>query len=406
MRRQFVEVGDNLTIGQWFDRICRFFEANFQSDRDSLLESGRARSQHEAFRIIKDWAAGNITRVGEISGFDRVRLPNYFAIRPTALDPTCIVSLGKGIDNESAMLSALYESYERWAAEEIPLPFIWCPPSEIRRSYPSTNLVYDSEIIEDHEATIWTIGYDLIGKRPCFIPLINVTFPYPKGLPVSPGLFIDTNGLSSGSTFCESVLNGLLEIIERDSIGKRHLLEANCIDPGSLPGPYLEIVESYEKEGVDIAIFERSIYPDLFVYYVLGRDRRYKFSHFYCYGSGAHLSPAIALRRGITELSQSRVGLISTLRFDVKKLIEENSRMPMQEKWEKMSRWFDIPHRVSFTDRPSGDEKIPVLIAGLVDRIRKAYPGAAIACAPLIFEGPPYACRVYCPAMSQYSDIH
>ena len=406
MRQQLVEVGDHSAMDKWFDRLYRFFEAHLLNDRDILFGNGRTRNEQEAFQIIREWATKNVTRIGEISGYDRVRLPNYFAIRPAALDPTCIVSLGKGIDDASAVLSALYESYERWAAEDIALPYLWCRPSELRKNYPAIKLVYDADDIEDHETAAWTIGYELIGKIPCFIPLVNVVFPYPEGLPVSTVFFSDTNGLSSGSTVCESILNGLFEILERDSIGKRHLSESKIIDIGSLPDPFFEIVESYRKEGIDISVFERSIYSEIFVYYILGRDRRYRFSHFYCYGSGAHLSPAIAMRRGITEFSQSRVGLISTLRFDVKKLIEENSTIPMVEKYEKMDRWFGMPHSVRFSDQPLRKGKITDLIAGLIDKIRMTYPQPAVACAPLMLEGPPFACRIYCPAMSQYVDIH
>ena len=61
----------------------------------------------------------------------------------------------------------------------------------------------------------WVQGFDLITRRPTYVPLNCVVAPYSvSGLPL---FYTSTNGLASGNTRVEAVCHALCKVIERDA---------------------------------------------------------------------------------------------------------------------------------------------------------------------------------------------
>ena len=58
-----------------------------------------------------------ITRIADITDLDRIGLPVYTAIRPTAEYGGVSVYGGKGISKDHAKASAMMEGFERYSAE-------------------------------------------------------------------------------------------------------------------------------------------------------------------------------------------------------------------------------------------------------------------------------------------------
>ena len=58
-----------------------------------------------------------ITRIADITDLDRIGLPIYTAIRPTAEDGAIRIYGGKGITKDHAKASAMMEGFERYSAE-------------------------------------------------------------------------------------------------------------------------------------------------------------------------------------------------------------------------------------------------------------------------------------------------
>ena len=58
-----------------------------------------------------------ITRIADITDLDRIGLPIYTAIRPTAEDGAISIYGGKGITKDHAKASAMMEGFERYSAE-------------------------------------------------------------------------------------------------------------------------------------------------------------------------------------------------------------------------------------------------------------------------------------------------
>ena len=61
--------------------------------------------------------ATGITRVADITGLDRVGIPVFSCIRPTAADGAISVYNGKGATPLAARVSAVMEGVERYSAE-------------------------------------------------------------------------------------------------------------------------------------------------------------------------------------------------------------------------------------------------------------------------------------------------
>ena len=68
-------------------------------------------------RVRPHMARLGITRLGNITGLDRIGIPVAIAVRPNSRSVS--VSQGKGLDLPQAMASALMEANEGFHAEEI-----------------------------------------------------------------------------------------------------------------------------------------------------------------------------------------------------------------------------------------------------------------------------------------------
>jgi len=123
-----------------------------------------------------------ITRLGNITGLDRIGIPVVTAVRPNSRSVS--VSQGKGLDLTQAMASALMEAIEGFHAEEI---------GEGRRaSY--REIVADGAVIDplalcttgrpfDADSAIsWLEGHDLLQQEPCWVPAEIVHTDYTQPL--------------------------------------------------------------------------------------------------------------------------------------------------------------------------------------------------------------------------------
>ena len=65
----------------------------------------------------KKLRTAGITRLTDITDLDRVKIPVFSAIRPTAQSGSVSVYAGKGATKEQAKASAMMEGFERYSAE-------------------------------------------------------------------------------------------------------------------------------------------------------------------------------------------------------------------------------------------------------------------------------------------------
>ena len=124
-----------------------------------------------------------ITRITEITHLDRIGIPVFSAIRPTAQDGGISIYGGKGITQDHAKASAMMEGFERYSAEKQDNDeTIIASLDEINGNYidpKSLNLPKDfSKDLLNSMNLEWSISKDLISGENYYIPSNAIYHPY------------------------------------------------------------------------------------------------------------------------------------------------------------------------------------------------------------------------------------
>ena len=172
----------------------------------------------ETLAKVRPFAAQmGITRLGNITGLDRIGIPVAVAVRPNSRSVS--VSQGKGLELSQAMASALMEACEGFHAEEVG-PLRRVPYRDLSRSQivvdPAT-LCAGIRHFDAAAAIGWVQGYDLLRGEPCWVPAEIVHTDYT--LPRPDGYFLaGSNGLASGNHLTEAINAAIYELVERDAV--------------------------------------------------------------------------------------------------------------------------------------------------------------------------------------------
>lgn len=264
-----------------------------------------------------------ITRLGNITGLDRIGIPVVVAVRPNSRSVS--VSQGKGLDLPQAMASALMEAAEGFHAEEM------APGLRARyRDLAAREAVVDPAALcpagrrFDERAVIeWTSGWDLLRREPCWLPAEIVHTDYTRPLD---GYFLaGSNGLASGNHPVEAVVAAICELIERDAVALWHVAglrrqAERAIDLGSVDDPDCRaLLDRYAQAGVAVQAWDLTTDVAIPAFLCRIRDPSpgdpCRLTGFQ--GSGCHPDRAIALVRALTEAAQTRLTYITGIRDDL-----------------------------------------------------------------------------------------
>jgi YcaO-like protein with predicted kinase domain len=265
-----------------------------------------------------------ITRLGNITGLDRIGIPVAVAVRPNSRSVS--VSQGKGLELPQAMASALMEACEGFHAEEI-------GPCRVTsyRDLTAAETVVDPTSLSpgvmpfDADAPIsWIAGFDLSRQEICWVPAEIVHTNYTVHQPV--GYFLcGSNGLASGNHLIEAINAGLYELVERDALALwiAKPLQArmrSILDLGTVDEPNCRaLLAKYEAARIAVRIW--NVTTDIGIAAFLceirdsaaGDPQRLRRSQ----GSGCHADRAVALSRALTEAAQARLTYIAGIRDDL-----------------------------------------------------------------------------------------
>lgn len=163
-----------------------------------------------------------ITRLGDLTGLDRIGLPVVQAVRPAALSE--VTSLGRGLAMAGAAVGAIMESLERFYAEAIPSARVFFATADELKI---ADGLFENLLAPDRRGnwrarTIpWITGIDITTGFPQSVPLELVHTCYTDPPPAHDGLFIrTTTGLACHMTVFGAFLHGLFECIERDAVAR------------------------------------------------------------------------------------------------------------------------------------------------------------------------------------------
>ena len=151
----------------------------------------------------------------------------------------------------------------------------------------------------------WTPVWSLTEQTHKYLPtaFCYYDYPLPKGHHFCKA---DSNGNAAGNTLEEAIMQGFMELVERDSVALwwYNRLKRPAVDLASFGDPYfLELQQFYQENNRDLWVLDLT--ADLGIPAFAGVSRRTKGdSERIIAGYGAHLDPTIAILRAITEVNQ------------------------------------------------------------------------------------------------------
>jgi ribosomal protein S12 methylthiotransferase accessory factor len=302
-----------------------------------------------------------VTRLADLTGLDRLRVPVYAAIRPNSRSLAAFQ--GKGATAAAAKASALMEAAEAYCAETMRPPLYFASRLGIAEIGPAVDVDRlprsRSEPLDDAQPILWTAATDIVTGDPRFVPFEIVHADYACDGPAVSGCFsATTNGLASGNVFLEAVAHGLYEVIERDAVALWSLRSpaaraARRVDPDSIDcRACREILAQFEEAQIDVAVWDITTDIGLPAFHALVLDRTQSANDPEI-GSGAHPSREVALMRALSEAAQSRATWISGSRDDYAP--REYGSSARRARRAAVRDWMSAPARIDFRQVPTFD---------------------------------------------------
>jgi bacteriocin biosynthesis cyclodehydratase domain-containing protein len=165
----------------------------------------------------------------------------------------------------------------------------------------------------DEERTIdWTAAWSLTEERFKWLPTgyCFYDYPWPDGHGFCRG---DSNGCAAGSCLEEAILQGFLEVVERDALALWWYNRAPR--PGvRLDGfrqPYFTALQEWIGSlGREVWVLDLTTDLGIPVFAAISRELPSSPGDFIL-GAGAHLDPAVAITRAVTEVNQFLPGFLA-----------------------------------------------------------------------------------------------
>ena len=157
----------------------------------------------------------------------------------------------------------------------------------------------------DEEREIdWTPVWSLTHQAFKYLPTAYCYYGYPQDYP--PDCWADSNGCAAGNTLEEAILQGFMELVERDAVALwwYNRLQKTEVDLDSFNEPYCHRLQQYYQElGRDLWVLD--ITSDLEIpTFAAVSSRQDDTVEDIILGYGTHFDPKIALSRALTELNQ------------------------------------------------------------------------------------------------------
>jgi putative methanogenesis marker protein 1 len=270
--------------------------------------------------------AAGVTRVAEITHLDRVGIPVYSAIRPTAAEGAVSIYAGKGATKPQAKASAMMESFERYSAElhaDHKQKFIngvfEGSEGELNRYIRPSLLILPNLLFDPETAEVeWVRSTNLKDDKDVLVPANAVYHPYVPERSVK--LFqSNTNGLASGNRLEEAVFHGIMEVVERDAWSifeskRQSKPEINCENTENQI--IKNILTMFNDAGIHVKLVDLTDDVEITTVAAVSDDTVLKDPALLTLGVGTHLDPEVAVIRALTEVAQSRATQIHGTRED------------------------------------------------------------------------------------------
>ncbi|MGH7580495.1 MAG: TOMM precursor leader peptide-binding protein [Gemmatimonadales bacterium] len=336
-RPQCVACGDPTLYAQRVSRPLRLGP----SPRKFTADGGhRTRSPGETLRSLAHLISpltGVVHQIRPLVGGGAGPLLAYVAEYAGAADVSSLKALqhsartwsgGKGRSQAQARASALCEAIERycgtWQGDE---PRVRRSLAELadRAIHPNRCMLFSGAQYRHREAwnrhcsgpqrvpppfdpTVpidWTPVWSLTERRHKYLPTTYLYYNCPRDS-MPPFCRADSNGCAAGNTGAEAVVQGFLELVERDCVAVwwYNRVQRPALDLHGLQGSYYRRLRaSYQSLGRELWVLD--ITSDLGIPCFVAVSRRLPpLSEAIVFGFGAHFDARTAVVRALTELNQ------------------------------------------------------------------------------------------------------
>ncbi len=248
---------------------------------------------------------------------------------------------GKGMTLLQAWRSCLGEAIERysgscWSDDELHL----ARHDELdgRALDPRDLVLYNADQYESLQYTPytddaelnWVRAHSLVSGNEIWVPAIAILMDYPVR-DLQEYLFpITSNGLASGPTAHEAVLNALNEVLERDAmlVSWLNQLPGRPHAAADHPDEDVRTLNTlYARRGVELALVQLPSDTPVSVFMGIAFQREGS-GPYATVGLGAHIQPSIAARQAALEVGQVRPSLRRRARLLNPERIEELAASP------------------------------------------------------------------------------
>ncbi|MDJ0734539.1 MAG: TOMM precursor leader peptide-binding protein [Nostocaceae cyanobacterium] len=160
------------------------------------------------------------------------------------------------------------------------------------------------EPFDEEQEIEWTPVWSLTESEFKYVPTAYCYFGYPQL--VKANCWADSNGCAAGNTIEEAILQGFMELVERDSVALwwYNRLKRPKVDLDSFDEPYFQAIKNYYSSlNRDLWVLDitNDLHIPSFVAITRRTDREVEDI---VLGYGAHFDAKIAILRAITEANQ------------------------------------------------------------------------------------------------------
>lgn len=253
-----------------------------------------------------------VSRVHRLNDIGTIDYPVWAAVTPLAKDLT--LHLGKGVCDQLARMSAIFEAVERISAER---------PSDLSLadSPTSDHIIHTLQIgsvAEELKNDLNLCGWDIMNGAAVVIPSKAVLTP----VQLRDRYVADTTGLAAGGHLVEATLHAVYELVERDAVstfecaqqyGNTRTHRCTVKFPEGLTANLDALKDAIDAAACTATIFEIDSLGDIPTFAVYLHDyglpgifgQRATFM-----GAGSARSSTLALERALTEAVQAHTGYL------------------------------------------------------------------------------------------------
>ncbi len=302
-------------------------------------------------RVEPKLPAAGVTEVTDITGLDRIGIPVFISLRPSAASGALTVHNGKGTTPEEAQVSAIMEAVERCSAEVGARELLvesYARLQQHEQVIDPCDLILPEYLRDVEDLRIpWVEGYDLLQDESIYVPANAVFHPLPPRYDQNRLFRTNTNGLAGGNELEEAIFHGLAEVIERDAW--------SLVETSRDTGPTVHVADGDIRSltdkfrSVSVSVLIRDITSDIGVptFAAVSDDEQVKDPALLTIGMGTHTDASVAIKRALTEVAQSRLTQIHGSHSNTP-ATEMNKLMGYEWMRKQNRHWFDVAKHEEF----------------------------------------------------------